>query len=169
MRVCYFGRMFTHEGLLLIHSWTHESLDILFQHAASLPQELLLRNLAGFGSPSVRDQLVHVLAVESRWMHAVQKRPLPEWRSSEYRTLESLLESKSAVVADTQEFIRSLTAEELNAVRYNVAPEWIGPPRSPAFVVHHVITHAFHHKGQIAAMFRLLGSPAPDTDLQRAS
>jgi len=31
----------------------------------------------------------------------------------------------------------------------------------------HVITHAFHHKGQIVAMLRILGYPAPDTDLQQ--
>jgi hypothetical protein len=28
-------------------------------------------------------------------------------------------------------------------------------------------THAFHHKGQIVAMLRILGCPAPDTDLQQ--
>jgi uncharacterized damage-inducible protein DinB len=31
----------------------------------------------------------------------------------------------------------------------------------------HVITHTFHHKGQVVAMLRVLGHPAPDTDLQR--
>lgn len=39
--------------------------------------------------------------------------------------------------------------------------------RSPAFILLHVITHAFHHKGQVVAMLRILGYPAPDTDLQQ--
>src|SRR5580704_8560248 len=46
------------------------------------------------------------------------------------------------------------------------AADWHGDLRSPAFILHHVITHAYHHKGQVVAMCRLLGHPAPDTDLQ---
>jgi uncharacterized damage-inducible protein DinB len=42
-----------------------------------------------------------------------------------------------------------------------------GELRSPAFIVLHVKTHTFHHKGQIVAMLRILGYPAPDTDLQQ--
>jgi uncharacterized damage-inducible protein DinB len=44
--------------------------------------------------------------------------------------------------------------------------DWGGELRSPAFILLHVITHAFHHKGQIVSMLRILGYPAPDTDLQ---
>ena len=37
---------------------------------------------------------------------------------------------------------------------------------TPAYYLHHVMTHAFHHKGQIAAMCRLLGRPfTQDMDL----
>ena len=39
--------------------------------------------------------------------------------------------------------------------------------RTPALVLHHVLTHAFHHKGQIVAMCRTFGHPAPDTDLNQ--
>jgi hypothetical protein len=41
-----------------------------------------------------------------------------------------------------------------------------GELRSPVFIVLHVKTHTFHHKVQIVAMLRILGYPAPDTDLQ---
>jgi len=43
-----------------------------------------------------------------------------------------------------------------------------GELRSPAFIILHIVTHAFHHKGQVAAMLRTLGYPAPDTDLQKS-
>jgi uncharacterized damage-inducible protein DinB len=39
--------------------------------------------------------------------------------------------------------------------------------RTPALILHHLLTHAFHHKGQIVAMCRTLGHPAPDTDLNQ--
>ena len=63
--------------------------------------------------------------------------------------------------------IRDQFEAELNADIARLPPEWVGPSRSPAFILHHVFTHAFHHKGQSVAMLRLLGHPAPDTDLQR--
>jgi uncharacterized damage-inducible protein DinB len=39
--------------------------------------------------------------------------------------------------------------------------------RTPALILHHLLTHAFHHKGQTVAMCRILGHPAPDTDLNQ--
>jgi leucyl aminopeptidase len=55
----------------------------------------------------------------------------------------------------------------LNEILPKLPEEWVGPPRCPAFILQHLCTHAFHHKGQIAAMCRILGHPLPDTDLQR--
>jgi uncharacterized damage-inducible protein DinB len=43
--------------------------------------------------------------------------------------------------------------------------DWGGELRSPGFILLHVITHAFHHKGQIVTMLRIVGYPAPDIDL----
>jgi uncharacterized damage-inducible protein DinB len=49
----------------------------------------------------------------------------------------------------------------------STAPRGLGWRTPESWVILlHVITHAFHHKGQIVAMLRILGYPAPDTDLQ---
>ena len=77
------------------------------------------------------------------------------------------MESKRRTVAATIAYLDGLAEADLNAELTSLPEDWVGPPRSPAFILLHVVTHAFHHKGQIAAMFRLLGHPAPDTDLQR--
>jgi uncharacterized damage-inducible protein DinB len=150
--------LFTRDGLLALHRWTHEALEPVFEHAARLPGDLLRRELSEFGSRSVHDQLVHVLANEQTWVRALQFLPPLEPPS---------LEDRPGVIAGTVRYIKS--ASDVNAELHAVPPNWVGPPRSPAFILHHVCTHAFHHKGQIVAMFRILGHPAPDTDLQRAS
>ena len=54
---------------------------------------------------------------------------------------------------------RLITATELHFPDGDIAV------RTPALILHHVLTHAFHHKGQIVSMCRILGYPAPDTDL----
>jgi uncharacterized damage-inducible protein DinB len=64
-------------------------------------------------------------------------------------------------------YLESLTDEQLNgdtALRFSDGDSAV---RTPALILHHVFTHAFHHKGQIVAMCRELGHPAPDTDLNQ--
>ena len=67
---------------------------------------------------------------------------------------------------DDLHYLEGLTEEQLNTTLAERPVDWGGELRSPAFILLHVITHAFHHKGQVVAMLRILGYPAPDTDLQ---
>jgi uncharacterized damage-inducible protein DinB len=62
--------------------------------------------------------------------------------------------------------VGGLSEEQLNTTLTKRPVDWGGKLRSPAFILLHVVTHAFHHKGQVVAMLRILGYPAPDTDLQ---
>jgi len=66
----------------------------------------------------------------------------------------------------TRTYVDGLTEEQLNTTLTKRPVDWEGELRSPAFILRHVITHAFHHKGQVVAILRILGYPAPDTDLQ---
>jgi uncharacterized damage-inducible protein DinB len=63
--------------------------------------------------------------------------------------------------------LSTLTNQELNADRELHFSDGDVAVRTPALVLHHVLTHAFHHKGQIVAMRRALGHPARDTDLNQ--
>jgi uncharacterized damage-inducible protein DinB len=159
--------MFTADGILYLHRLTHERLDTVLDHAASLPPGLFTRELAGFGFPSLRDQLVHMLSVEAGWVRALQDLPSANLAPDAFPDVEAVRLKKHSVFADTVAYIRSLSPERLNAALPSRPREWSGPLESPAFILHHVLTHAFHHKGQLVAMFRQLGFPAPDTDLQR--
>jgi len=74
--------------------------------------------------------------------------------------------SKDRIREATRTYLGDLTEEQLNTTLAARPADWGGELRPPAFILLHVITHAFHHKGQIVAMLRILGYPAPDTDLQ---
>jgi uncharacterized damage-inducible protein DinB len=158
--------MFTKDALVALHGWTHERLDLLFDHAATLSPSELVREIPGFGQATVRDQLMHTIGAEERWVHRLQDLPLPRWSEAEYATVESLRSSKRRVVAKTLAYLDQLPDTQLNVALTHRPKDWIGALESPAFILHHVLTHAFHHKGQVVAMCRLLGHPAPDTDLQ---
>jgi uncharacterized damage-inducible protein DinB len=159
--------MFTKDGILALHGWTHECLDLVYTHAATLRPEQFVGEIPGFGRASVRDQLLHIIACESWWVHGLQNLKRTRWSGADFPTVVSLQEAKRRVMEETIAYLERLPDDQLNRELTHRPDDWDWPLRSPAFILHHVLTHAFHHKGQVVAMFRLLGHPAPDTDLQR--
>jgi uncharacterized damage-inducible protein DinB len=158
--------MYSKAGIIELHAVTHERLDLLLQHVATMPDDLHHKLIPGFGHPSVWKQLVHILACEEGWLHDLQNKVFPGWLEEDCRTMAALLANKDRIREATQTYVSGLAEEQLNATLAKRPADWGGELRSPAFILLHVITHAFHHKGQVVAMLRILGYPAPDTDLQ---
>jgi uncharacterized damage-inducible protein DinB len=156
--------MFIKQGIRSLHQWCHGCLDVIFNHAASLPAGMWTKELPGFGFSSIRDQLTHILECEEDWVGRLQGRVFQPGAPADSLVL--LQNTKQRVFAGTAAYLEQLTETQLNT-EIQIEPDLPGPRRTPAFILHHVITHSFHHKGQVAAMFRLLGHPAPDSDLQR--
>jgi uncharacterized damage-inducible protein DinB len=160
--------MFTKDGIQDLHGWTHESLDILLGHVASVPGELLRVPLAGFGIATVWKQLVHIVEGEEVWVCDLRDKARLRWGEKDCATMEVLLAEKERVRLVTREYLDGLSDAELNTTLAKRPRAWVGELKSPAFILLHVVTHAFHHKGRVVAMLRTLGYPAPDTDLQRS-
>lgn len=159
--------MFTKTGIIELHTKMHERLDLLLDHVATVPDELCHQSIAGFGYPSVWKQLVHILTCEEGWVHHLQREPFVGWDAQDCPTMAALQASKERIQKATRTYIGNLSEEQLNTTLAQRPADWSGELQSPAFILLHVITHAFHHKGQIVAMLRILGHPAPDTDLHR--
>jgi len=158
--------MFTKTGIIDLHAITHERLDLLLRHVATVPDDLCRKPISGFGHPSVWQQLVHILACEEGWVHDLQNQPFACWHAEDCPTVAALQTFKDRVSEATRAYLANLTEEQLNTTLEERPADWAGELRSPAFILLHVITHAFHHKGQVVAMLRILGYPPPDTDLQ---
>ena len=158
--------MFAKAGIIELHATAHERLDLLLRHIATLPVEQHHKPISGFGHPSVWAQLAHILACEEGWIHDLQNKPFAGWHAEDCPTMAGLQATKNRIRDATGTYLGNLTEEQLNTTLTERPADWGGELRSPAFIVLHVITHAFHHKGQIVAMLRILGYPAPDTDLQ---
>ena len=158
--------MFTKAGIMELHATMHARLDLLLRHVATVPDELSHKPIPGFGHPSVWKQLVHVLTCEEGWIHDLKDQTFAGWHEEDCPTMEALLAAKGRIQEATRTYLGNLTEEQLNTTLAERPADWGGELRSPAFILLHVITHAFHHKGQVVAMLRKLGYPAPDTDLQ---
>ncbi len=158
--------MFTKTGISEIHDAMHDRVDLLMSHVATMPDELRHKPIPGFGHPSIWHQLVHILTCEEGWVHDLQNKPFPGWNEEDCPTMADLRIAKARIRKATRTYLDCLTDEQLNTTLAERPVDWGGELRSPAFILLHVVTHAFHHKGQVVAMSRILGYAAPDTDLQ---
>ncbi|MCB1217542.1 DinB family protein [bacterium] len=158
--------MFTSQDLLRYHELAHEGLGRMMEHVLTLPQEKFRQQLEGFAAPSVRAQLCHMLDVEAFWVKAIQGGGLDhDWEHAEDLQKPPELEAyRLEVAAATRRWLESESDEALNSEREVNDNGWFNSG-VPAEMLLHLMTHAYHHKGQIAAMCRQLGHPAPMTDM----
>lgn len=159
--------MFTLEGIRKFHAWTHASLNVLFDHLALLSASEYTKEISGFGYASVHAQVTHLLGCEARWVRRLQNRPTGDWNPAQWPSPADARNLQHDIAARTLDYLASLTDQQVNANTTLHFPGGETAVRMPALVLHHVFTHAFHHKGQIVAMCRVLGHPAPDTDLNQ--
>ena len=159
--------MFTLAGMRKFHNWTHASLALVLEHLATLPASAFTRDLPNFGFPNLRAQVIHIFNCESFWVHILQSANFTDRKPADWPSVSDLPKLQHQVIEHTHSFLARCTEEQLNAPMELHFPDGDRAVRTPALVLHHVLTHAFHHKGQIVAMCRALGYPAPDTDLNQ--
>ncbi len=158
--------MFTIDGVRKFHRWTHASLNLVLNHLSTIPPEDYVREVSGFGFPTLREQTIHIFNCEGFWVYTLQGLRYADRTLEDCMGLADVRLLQNDVSESTHAYLSTLTNQQLNAdteLHFSDGDA----VRTPALVLHHVLTHAFHHKGQIVAMCRALGHPAPDTDLNR--
>jgi len=115
---------------------------------------------------SIRNLLVHIANVYEYWIgqQALQK----EIAFSTYESITTVKEirflfEKTDKLMD--EFILNADSPEMQAITYILNNE--ARKASAIQLFTHVITHEFHHKGQILSLSRHLGYTPVDTDIIR--
>ncbi len=157
--------MFTLEGMRKFHGWTHASLNLVLDHLSGIPADDYVRELSGFGFPTLREQAIHIFNCEGFWVHTLQGLRYTDRTVEECPAVGDARLLQKEVSEFTHAYLSALTNQQLNADAELRFPDGDIAVRTPALVLHHVLTHAFHHKGQIGAMCRALGYPTPYTDL----
>jgi uncharacterized damage-inducible protein DinB len=159
--------VFTVDGVRKLHSWTHASLSLLLDHLSSIPPAAYAKELSSFGFPTLQKQMIHVFNCEGLWIHTLQGLHYVDRNSAECPSVAEVRRLQQQVRRRTELYLSNLTDQQLNTNTELHFSDGRSGVRTPALVLHHVLTHAFHHKGQIVAMCRELGYPAPGTDLSQ--
>jgi uncharacterized damage-inducible protein DinB len=140
----------------------------LLDYCATLSPAHLVAPVAAFNHSSVRDLLAHVAGCYDFWLgqSALQRaaRPVALETVPDVAALRRLFAEADALVAD---FRHHFAGRWLEAVPVAVPRQRAPQPFSPLQLFTHVITHEFHHKGQVLSMSRQLGYTPVDTDAIR--
>ena len=152
---------FSKSAILDLHAAFHDCMGVVLDHVESVTFEVMTRELAGFARPTVRDQIAHVFSAETAWISALQLLPLRRFDAKALASVDDFRGAQREAIAATHAYLESIDERQLNSMLERYHEEWTTPHRTPAFILMHVITHGFHHKGQIVAMLRLLGYPSP--------
>ena len=153
--------MYTSPALLDVHARAHRSLCALMSLCETLPSDAFTRELPGFGYPSVRLQLHHLIGAEAYWVGVIRGDFRAEEDDALYPTVAALERYRADVAAATAAHLQATTDLELNTARE--MRTWGDRARTlvPARILMRVITHIYQHQGQVLAMCRILGSPSP--------
>jgi uncharacterized damage-inducible protein DinB len=144
-----------------------EAREALFTFCESLSWEDYIRPVPNFGQGSIRKTQAHIADVYIHWIdrYAMQKTTsyLDDKSINSIKEIRAEYQKINELVAA---FFEQYDSQE-NLVIKHILGRHGEVISTPLTVITHVITHEFHHKGQLVSMARIMGYQPPDTDLIR--
>ncbi|WP_342542972.1 DinB family protein [Paenisporosarcina sp. FSL H8-0542] len=153
------------------YEWVKQTREIVFDFCSELEPDDFTRQVDGFGFQSIRDSLVHISDCYYAWLGSYillkTKKPLTVKEDLSEKGLDEIKVRFNQVDAFVNEvfevFSNQMDVPIEREIPWRVGGEIIS--MTPAKLLMHVITHEFHHKGQIVAMARQMGYEPPNTDV----
>ena|SRR5579862_5932698 len=130
----------------------------------TLTEEQFLRPL-GNSFPSLRDTLVHLLAVEWLWLERWRGRsPRVLLAPDEFPTLTALCERWHIVEKEMREYLAALPEEALELPMTCTSTRGNTWTYAHWRMMVHFLEHQTYHRGQVTALLRQLGVQPPKVD-----
>lgn len=143
------------------------SRNTLFDYCTGIqPEDLLAANPSFGRGGSIRNLLVHIANTYEFWIGRMALKK--EFEFSPYESIANMIDATRLFESTDRlvfEFLEKLEMDEPPEVSYSIAGN--EGSAAPFKIFSHVITHEFHHKGQILSMGRHLGYLPIDTDIMR--
>lgn len=119
-----------------------------------------------FNSKSIFDLLIHVSNTYRQWVNDFALKN--KLQDADELNIFSIAQIRS-LFAEVDLLVEGFIKEFNKKGKYPICGSVAGRQLSlsPLQLFTHVITHEFHHKGQILSMCRILGYIPPDTDIIR--
>jgi len=157
------------ESTLLKHQYRmiRSSREVVLNFAAQFLTPQLQVPVVGFADKSVAYLLVHNANVYIHWLaNFAMKLNVTYSEAAEFWNVESIKALYNNVDQLVDGFLNTYEGRLDNIVN-GTTINGTAAQSTPLELFTHVITHEFHHKGQVLSMFRILGHEPPDADVIR--
>jgi len=142
--------------------------DVLFAYCKTMKPEELYQPLSEFNNSSIADLLVHNINTYISWINNFGlDQGWSFYKTANVKSLREIIELFVLVDFFMVEFVEKYQNSFLVPITALIKHRGISMTLTPMHLYTHVITHEFHHKGQILTMSRLLGYTPVDTDVIR--
>jgi uncharacterized damage-inducible protein DinB len=148
------------------YNFVQSSRQVLLEYCERISQKDFMAENSSFGRGSIRNLLVHIGNTYEFWIgrHALNL----EVDFTPYNTIEDVLQAKDyflTIDSLIARFIDVYSGNHLEGLIFEINNQKVSA--SPLKLFTHVITHEFHHKGQVLSLSRHLGYIPIDTDIIR--
>ena len=148
------------------YEFVKSSRKVLLEYCKTLSGENFLIENSTFGRGSIRNLLVHIGNTYEFWIGRESLKKSIKF--TEYNSVKNAVEAEvffSNVDSLIEEFINVYREKYMIDIETEIHGQVV--LASPLKLFSHVITHEFHHKGQILSLSRHLGYVPVDTDIMR--
>lgn len=137
--------------------------ELLLAYCSAISQENFIQQNNAFGIASIRDLLVHIANCYQVWLGRALKQPIEFIAEEKITTVEEARQLFHTIDELTDQFIDFIKKKKpaILLIEKNGAQKQL----TPLQLFSHVVTHEFHHKGQILSLSRHLGYLPVDTDI----
>ena len=125
-------------------------------------EKLLVESKLGYSS--IRNMLAHIQETEDWWVKGVLKNePYQDYNFSDFNSIEDFRKTWETLQKQTLDYVEA----NQNILKDRVTRNLKGKTYEFQIqkVLMHVLTHEFHHRGQICLLLRQAGFTPPDVDL----
>jgi uncharacterized damage-inducible protein DinB len=157
------------ELTILKHQYrmVRSSREVVLKFAAQYLSPQLQVPVPGFSNRSVSYLLVHNANVYIHWLaNFAMQLNVTYFEAVEFWNVESIKALYDNVDQLVDGFLNTYEGR-LDTIVNGTTINGRSAQSTPLELFTHVITHEFHHKGQLLSMFRLLGHEPPDADVIR--
>jgi uncharacterized damage-inducible protein DinB len=155
---------------ILLHQYDliKERRETLFRYCENVSQEHFTFDHTTFGGRSIQYLFVHIANTYTFWLgHFTTLAPTPFVKAEEQPTVPNIKTVFQAVDTITEKFLTQFDPVLEQPIRNKISSREMEVALTPLQLFTHVITHEYHHKGQILSMSRQLGYSPIDTDIIR--